>query len=370
MKRIVYTVRSLGNSGGVERVLVNKANWLIKNGGGIYDVTIITEDNAESFYQVDPRIKIQSLNITKQLSNSAIIRILRFVLFTINYWFKILHVLNEIKPDVVISVNARDFYILPFVNKKSKKIYEFHWIVSRPFKEARGASIVERIGRRLSDVIGNHYDGIVLLTQKDKENIENDWKNVEVIPNACTFTCETKSELLNNRAIAVGNLFHVKGFSRLIDVWNIVYQRYPEWSLSIYGDGYLREELQQKINGLSLTEVVKLEGKVKNIRDAYMQSSFSLISSYEESFSLTLLEAQACGLPVIAFDCPYGPSELITQGVDGFLIPDGDIQAFADKVCELIENKELRNEMGYNAFRHSKLFSEEEVMSRWVKLLD
>ena len=120
MKRIVYTVRSLGNSGGVERVLVNKANWLIKNGGGIYDVTIITEDNAESFYQVDPRIKIQSLNITKQLSNSAIIRILRFVLFAINYWFKISHVLNEIKPDVVISVNARDFYILPFVNKKSK----------------------------------------------------------------------------------------------------------------------------------------------------------------------------------------------------------------------------------------------------------
>ena len=191
-----------------------------------------------------------------------------------------------------------------------------------------------------------------------------------MIPNACTFTCETRSELLNNRAIAVGNLFHVKGFSRLIDVWSIVYQRYPEWSLSIYGDGYLREELQQKINGLSLTEVVKLEGKVKNIRDAYMQSSFSLISSYEESFSLTLLEAQTCGLPVIAFDCPWGPSELITHGVDGFLIPEGDIQAFADKVCELIENKELRNEMGHNAFRHSKLFSEEEVMSRWVKLLD
>ena len=278
------------------------------------------------------------------------------------------------------------FYILPFVNKKSKKIYEFHWIVSRPFKEARGASIVERIGRRLSDVIGNHYDGIVLLTQKDKENIENDWKNVEVIPNACTFTCETRSELLNNSAIAVGNLFHVKGFSRLIDVWNIVYQRYPEWSLSIYGDGYFIDILLKimsctimgylrtigigNINGLSLTEVIKLEGKVKNIRDAYMQSSFSLISSYEESFSLTLLEAQACGLPVIAFDCPYGPSELITQGVDGFLIPDGDIQAFADKVCELIENKELRNEMGHNAFRHSKLFSEEEVMSRWVKLLD
>lgn len=367
MKRIVYTIRSLGNSGGVERVCINKANWLVSKG---YDVTIITEEAADCFYQVDSRIKMLSLNITKRLSDNLIIRLWRFILFSIEYWLKISRFLREIKPDAVISINARDFYILPFVNKRSKKIYEFHWIVSQPGKEKGKGSLVEWVGKRFADIVGNHYDSIVLLTQKDKVHIDNEWKNVTVIPNALTFSCDTPATLSENNAIAVGNLFHVKGFSRLIDVWDIVHERYPDWTLSIYGDGYLREELQSKINDLSLVNVVKLEGKVVDIKTAYLKSSLSLISSYEESFSLTLLEAQASGLPVIAFDCPWGPSEIITQDVNGFLIPDGDIKAFADKICFLIENEKLRREMGYNALLNSESYAEDKVMAQWVQLLD
>lgn len=365
MKRIVYTVTSLSNAGGIERVLVNKANWLV-NGGG--DVSIITENTAESFYQVDPRIKIYTLDISKPSSNCKIIRILNFIIFSINYGFKMLHLLRKINPDVVISVNARDFPILPFVNRKSKKIYEFHWIVSQISKDKE--LMLEKISGKIMNIIGNCYDNIVLLTQKDKEHNGSKWNNVTVIPNARTFVCYTPATLLNNRAIAVGNLFHIKGFSRLIDVWSIVHQRYPSWTLSIYGDGYLRDELQTKINELSLTDVIKLEGKVVDIKDAYLQSSLSLISSYEESFSMTLLEAQTCGLPAIAFDCPFGPSEIITDGVDGFLIPDGDIQAFANRVCLLIENENLRKEMGYNAFNNSGRFTEDKVMAQWIALFE
>ena len=365
-KKIVYTVTSLGNSGGIERVLINKVNWLIKNGG--YDVYIITEDSKDPFYQVDPRINILSLNITKRFSKYLIIRLFRLVVFLICYGFKISRFLRQINPGIVISANARDNIILPFVHRKSKKIYEYHWIVSKKYsknKQWKGC-----ISKKVADVIGNRYDSIILLTKQDKLYNNNNWSNVEVIPNARTFTCDTPAKLSRNRAIAVGNLFHIKGFGRLLDVWRIVHQRHPDWSLSIYGDGYLREELQLKIDNLSLTDVVKLEGKIMDIKDAYIQSSFSLCSSYEESFSMVILEAQTCGLPVVAFDCPYGPSEIINDRIDGFLIPDGEIQNFADKVCLLIENEELRKKMGHNAFNNSERFAEDKIMSLWIQLFD
>ena len=365
MKRIVYTVTDLSASGGIGRVLINKTNWLVNSGE--YDVSIITEGAKQSFYQVDSRIKIYPLNIKKPYSKYIIIRIYRFLIFQIRYWLNLSRLLRKINPDVLISANASDFYILPFVHRRSKKIYEFHWIVSQLSEDKNR---LKKVVSWVMDIVGNRYDSLVLLTQQDKDHISNKWNNVKVIANPCSFICDTPARLLDNHAIAVGNLFHVKGFSRLLDVWSIVHQRYPDWTLSIYGDGYLREELQSKINDLSLTNVVKLEGKVADIKNAYLQSSLSLISSYEESFSLTLLEAHTCGLPVIAFDCPWGPSELITQGVDGFLIPDGDIKAFADKVCLLIENEKLRKEMGYNALNNSKSYAEDKVMAQWVRLLD
>ena len=364
MKKIVYTVTSLSNSGGIERCLVNKANWLVDND---YDVTIITEDSINCFYQVDPRVKILSLNIKKGVSNYSIIRFCLFIVFSISYGFKISRLLRKINPDIVMSANARDFVILPFVNRSSKKIYEFHWIVSRRLKED---NFLRRMISRIMNIIGNRYDNIILLTQKDKDGCSNEWRNIKVIPNALTFTCNTPAQLINHQVIAVGNLFHIKGFSRLIDIWNLVHQRCPEWSLYIYGDGYLREELQAKINKLQLGNIVKLRGKVKDIEAAYLKSSISLISSYEESFSLTLLEAQTCGLPVVAFDCPFGPSEIITDGVDGFLIPNDNLEDFANKICLLIENEKLRKDMGNRAYHNSKRFAEEKVMPMWVHLFN
>lgn len=365
-KKLVYTVTSLGNSGGIERVLINKANWLVNNGD--YDVYIITEDAKTPFFHVDPRIKILPLNINKKYSKFLIIRFFRLIFFSIRCGHKISRLLKDISPNVIISVNAQDWWILPFINRTSKKIYEFHWITSKitPHKNRW----IENINRKIVNIIGNSYDSIILLTKRDKELNTNNWKNIKVIPNACNFTCDTPAKLINNRAIAVGNLFHVKGFCRLIDVWNIVHQRHPDWSLSIYGDGYLREELQAKINSLSLTNTVKLEGKVADIKKAYLEYSISLCSSYEESFSMVLLEAQACGLPVIAFDCPHGPSEIITNGVDGFLIPDNDIQEYADRICLLIEKEEIRKVMGRNALKNAKRYTEDKVMPQWVKVFD
>lgn len=364
-KKIVYTTTSLGNSGGIERVLVNKANWLVNNG---YNVSIITEDMKESFYQIDSRVNILSLNIVKRFSKYSAIRFFIYVVFSICYGFKISRILRELNPDVVISVNARDWVVLPFVNKKFKKIYEFHWIVSKVYPQKN--KCLEWMNRKFVKFIGNKYDNIILLTKLDEKRNTNEWNNVVVIPNARTFTCATPAALLKKRAIAVGNLFHVKGFSRLIDAWNIVHKQHPDWCLSIYGDGYLREELQSKIDALALADVVKLEGKVQDIKSEYLQSSFALCSSYEESFSMVTLEAQTCGLPVVAFDCPCGPSEIITDGVDGFMIFDDDVESFAKKVCLLVENETLRKRMGRSAFENSERFAEDEVMARWVEIFN
>ena len=366
MKRIVYIVTSLGNSGGIERVLVNKANYLVSIGG--YEVTIITEDKNVCYYHVDSRVKIYSLDIKKSYSDYRLIRVCRLIIFFINYGLALSRLLRGITPDIVISVNARDFFILPFINKKSKKIYEFHWIVTRMLSD--NESIRDRIYRKITDFVGNKYDKIVLLTKQDEIHNCHEWRNTIVIPNPCTFTNPPPSRLLNKRAIAVGNLFHIKGFMRLIDIWSIVNLRHPDWFLSIYGEGYLREELQLRIDQLSLTNVVKLEGVSKNIMYEYLQSSCALVSSYEESFSMVILEAMSCGLPVVAFDCPWGPSEIITNGHDGYLIPNNDLRAYADKVSLLIESIELRIEMGKNAVNSSESFTEDKVMSMWLKLFE
>ena len=365
MKSIVYTVTSLRNSGGIERVLINKANWLTERG---YRVSIITEKTTDSFYKVDSRIQICSLGIDKRSFRCPILSFFAYILFCVRYWFKISNLLETITPEIVISANANDFLVLPFVYKRSKKIYEFHWIVSPRNRDKE--SIKERISKKLMDVIGNKYDNIILLTSKDKEHMGNRWKNVKVIPNGCPFTCDVPASLVNNRAIAIGNLFHIKGFSRLIDVWSLVHKRFPNFSLSIYGDGYLKEELQSKINDLSLSDVVKLEGRVSNIKECLSASSLVLVSSYEESFSMVILEAHTCGLPVVSFDCPFGPSEIITDGVDGFLIPNDNLEDFANKICLLIENEKLRKDMGNMAYHNSKRFAEEKVMPMWVHLFD
>jgi glycosyltransferase involved in cell wall biosynthesis len=104
--------------------------------------------------------------------------------------------------------------------------------------------------------------------------------------------------------------------------------------------------------------------------EKYIGSSILLLTSLFEPFGLVLPEAMSCGLPVVSFDCPYGPADIITDGVDGFLIKNRDVQAFADRVCQLIEDKELRVRMGQAAIKSSQRYRADVIMPKWKELFE
>ena len=208
----------------------------------------------------------------------------------------------------------------------------------------------------------------IVLSEEDKKKW-TELDNVSVIYNPLSFFPKKVSTCKNKKVIAVGRYTPQKGFDLLIDSWKIVSEKYPDWSLSIYGDG-MREELQAQIDNLHLNNNCKLEHTVSNITDKYLESSIFVLSSRYEGFGMVIIEAMACGLPSIAFTCPCGPKDIIKNGTDGILVENGNIEKVAKKICYLIEHEEKRIEMGKNARRNVERFKMENIGMQWEKLFD
>jgi glycosyltransferase involved in cell wall biosynthesis len=167
----------------------------------------------------------------------------------------------------------------------------------------------------------------------------------------------------------VGRFSTQKGIPDLLKIWKLVYQRHPDWQLHMYA-GYGDEDEKLKSYIEEMGKGVVLHEPTSDIFSKYKESSMLLLTSIFEPFGLVMPEAMSCGLPVVAFDCPYGPADIITDGEDGFLIKNRDIHAFADKVCLLMEDASLRKAMGQRAVVSSHRFSADKIMPRWKLLFE
>jgi glycosyltransferase involved in cell wall biosynthesis len=211
-------------------------------------------------------------------------------------------------------------------------------------------------------------DKFIVLTETDRKS----WKeiqNVSVIPNPLSTFPNVTSSLTNKQVIAVGRYAYEKGFEMLIDSWNIVHKKHPEWILKIYGIDIIK----------NLTPIIKdkdLQGSVipmdstPQIYQAYQDSSIYACSSRFEGFGMTLIEAMSCGVPCVSFDCPYGPRNITTNGKNGYLVEPNNIEALAERICHLIEHEELRKEMGKEARKRAEDFTEEKIMKQWIDLFE
>jgi glycosyltransferase involved in cell wall biosynthesis len=194
---------------------------------------------------------------------------------------------------------------------------------------------------------------------------------IEVIPNATPAYEGERSSLENKVVTAAGHLRPNKGFDRLIDAWAIVAKQHPDWELRIFGNGPLQEDLQRQVDDLGLDGKVRLMGYSTALREEMAKSSLFAMTSHKEAYGMVLVEAMSCGVPVVSFDAPNGPASIIHEGVDGFLVPNGDIGGLAERISRVIEmGASGRKALGEAGLRNAAGRTQPVVTGRWVSLLE
>ena len=212
-----------------------------------------------------------------------------------------------------------------------------------------------------------YFSSFIVLTNGNV----NEWKSLKktkVIPNPLSFYPEQASTLQNKKVIAVGKQGYQKGYDRLLPAWKKVVEKHPNWHLEIYGAIAPEMKLAAQAQELNIENSVHFYPPEKDIQSKYLDASIYLMPSRFEGFGMVLIEAMACGLPCVAFDCPHGPADIITHGEDGFLIENGNIEQMANAIIQLIEDESLRINMGTTAKKNVKRFLPENVIHQWDEL--
>jgi glycosyltransferase involved in cell wall biosynthesis len=216
-------------------------------------------------------------------------------------------------------------------------------------------------------------DALVVLTETDRQSYEEDLgegARVVAIPNALPRLDGPISDVSAPVVLAAGRLTDQKGFDRLIPAFAAVAREQPGWTLRIAGSGTRRQALIRRIVEEETSNNVLLLGRVRNMREQMRQASLFVLSSRWEGYPLVLIEAMAAGLPVVSFDCPTGPAEIVTHGESGLIVPEGDIEALADAMLELIRDEPRRRRFSAAAVERARDFSREHVGGQWDELLE
>lgn len=370
--KILYVYKALAIWGGIERVLIDKINYLANFG---YSVYVITADQGEHIipYHLDNRVNYEDLKIMshKQYEYPLIRRILEKIHLSILFKKRLKQRINSINPDIIICVT--EYYvdvILGITKGKIPVIAENHSNYKYT-KHLNKQNPIKLILRKRYMHSLKKASVIVSLTQKDTMDWKKKYGHVVTIPNVVHLNPNANtSSYENHRVIFVGRLAAQKGWKDLIKIWKIIHRKYQDWELDYYGDGEDKNDFLSIINKYQDHIGIVYHEPVHDIFSKYCESSIFIMTSVYEPFGLVLPEAMSCGLPVVAFDCNYGPREIITDGTNGFLIYNRNIDEFVYRLSCLIENEPLRKQLGQNAITSSQQFSKDIVMSKWIDLFN
>lgn len=374
--KLVYITPSIHTADGAARVLTLKANYFAEHYG--YDITIIlTEAKGQPFfYHVSDKIKIINYDLDfEQLWNCPFWKKF-FIYIPKQLKFKKLlkRDLMRIHPDITISLLRREINFLNGIHDGSKKIGEIHVHRDnyRNFKDENSNFIMDAFAKLWSRQLLNNLkklDRFVVLTDKDRK-AWTELNNVVTIPNPSPFMPTTVSPLTEKRIIAVARYSHEKGIDLLLEAWAKVEKRTKEWRLDVYGDGDTTA-FNALIDRLGIDRNrCRLNGRTGDIEKEYLRSSIAVCSSRFEGFGMIIIEAMACGLAVVSFDCPWGPQSIIKNGEDGFLVENGNIEKMADALVRLIEDDNKRHTFAKNAIQNVKRFQMDRIAEQWRELFE
>ncbi|NDV65183.1 glycosyltransferase family 4 protein [Bacteroides sp. 224] len=372
--KIVYIVGGLYSPSGMGQVLSLKTNYLAEHSDYSIHIVLTEREQQPLFYKMSDNINIVNFDINfDELDTMPLFRKLyHYYIKQRTYKKKLYKYLMELKPAITVSAIRREINFINSIPDGSIKIGELHFNKSdyRVFKK-------KFLPRFINSYITNVWKNklihelkklshFVVLTHEDEAN----WTEIErisVIPNPLSFYPETTSDCSNKKVISAGRYTWQKGFERLIDAWEIVNKKHPDWKLYIYGYGD-RQHYQNLANQKGLEKSLRCEPPTSNIRNEYLNSSIFVLSSRYEGFGMVIIEAMSCGIPPVSFDCPCGPKDIIEDKVTGLLVPNGNIEELANKIIWLIENESARKEMGKKSYTSARKYKIENVMKQWMDL--
>ena len=372
--KIVYCIQGTYNSGGMERVLCRKVNYLAQAG---HEISIITfnQQGRNPFFELHPSIACYDLGIPyEQYQKAGILN--RLALYVRLPQLHHLHrkhleqLLLKLRADIVVSMFNEEAAFLPSIQDGSHKVLEFHFSKYNGLKDLRRGiwRLIDALRAKKDERIVRPFDRFVVLTEEDAA-LWGDLPNLRVIPNPLPFYSDSPSDCSARQLLAIGRHDEQKHFDLLIDLWAQLAPEYPAWRLVIVGDGELRPKLAAQIKRLELKNV-ELMPPTNQVQDLYRASSIYAMTSRYEGMGLVLIEAQQMGVPSVAFACPCGPRDVITDGVDGYLLEVGDHAGFIQALRRLMDSEAECQRMGAAARIASERYDLEHIMKSWLALFD
>lgn len=373
--KIVYCADWICRMGGMSVVTLSKANALADIPGNEVYIVVTEHNEGTIARQLSPKVKLIDLGVDYSHFHAAgrLRMLAELHRKRRKHRQSLADTLARINPDIVVSAGQFDLYLLPGVKGNAILVREQHFATHRhKFYSFTGLRKLREELRAQKEVrfISRHYDSIVVLTSGDKETNWEKNDRAVVIPNPITDSPHSAAQCDNKTIVAVGRMEEQKNFTSLIRSFRKVHDKHPDSRLVIYGQGSQRPLLEKLVKDLGLEDFVSMPGVTVNIMDKLARASVYAMSSIYEGIGITLLEAQAAGLPAVAYDCPFGPAEVITHGIDGFLVTSGDENGMARSICHLLEHPEERKEMGRRAHEHSNRYSIDSIRDRWMQLFN
>ena len=372
--KLVYCLPSLHMVGGMEKVLTIKANYFAQILG--YDVTIVLTDGAgiAPFFSLSPLVKVINLKIEFESIRTypLLIRVFFYLYKQLLFKKRLAKVLRNIRPDITVSMLRREINFITKLDDGSKKIGEMQFNKSNfrdlntrgDYKGIKGYLAKKWMNQLISNL--KEVDSFVVLSYEDMEKW-TELNNLRVIYNPIEKMPDKKTDGKSKRVLAAGRFVSQKGFDMLLNSWAIVSAKHPDWKLCIYGGGN-KEPYLDLIKRKNISDSCYIHDATPDLSEAMVSSSIFAFTSRFEGFSLVLTEAMSYGLAPVAFACPCGPRDLIQDGEDGILVTPNDINKFAEKLCYLIENEEVRIKMGNKAREKAMNYTLENIAKEWDSL--
>lgn len=355
---ICFFAGNMGDMGGTEKMTQLLANKLCEQDDN--NIFVLSKSNLK----INPSFALSSKINYSNLDNGRYIKIYSLIkdVFLLSKFVK----KNNIDVLVNVDVSLGMFSLpLKILRPKLKQVFWEHFCVLY--------NINNKFTDRLRKLALKLADAYVVLTPDDKAELKkqgNIRARVLNIPNICTYQISGNFYKTDSKIIlSVGNLISVKGFDLALEVAKKVFTKHPDWSWHIYGSGSEEKNLKLRVAELSLENNVEFMGKTQDLAGVYKKASIFVLTSRSEGFGLVLIEAQAHNLPTIAFDVPYGPRNIIDDGINGYLIESFDVDDMAKKICELIENPDTLLRFSQNANINLDKYNVENVSKEWEELL-